>query len=41
MLFYDATLRLERRRRRQSLVDDVAGAAGGKAATDHFKALSD
>jgi hypothetical protein len=41
MLFYDATLRLERRSRRQSLVDDVAGAAGGKTATDHFKTLSD
>ncbi|MGC1547224.1 MAG: hypothetical protein WA777_01740 [Rhodanobacter sp.] len=41
MLFYEAAARIEKRRRRHALIDGVAITAGGKAATDQFKQLSD
>ncbi len=41
MLFYDATLRKERRERRWRVMDTTIAHLGGKTSTDHIARLKD
>lgn len=41
MLFYDATLRKERRDRRYRVLDQAIAGIGGKPATEHMARLKD